>query len=207
MMVAETVTAYADAQNGPGGPGRSHLESWAAELGLSVGEAAEMALAPPARSEYKRQGVTFHAGWPCRLCPPGPPRRISSKLARALQRTWPVRVSGSGRPVVATFRPVVALVTGQLHRWEGWRWWSRPGGCTGSRASPDSAMSHGDAWHRRSPAAGHFALPRECRFRWRGQCDRWYERPHWVRNAGKRDHPAGLNRRRALPGGKTGRCR
>jgi hypothetical protein len=55
MTIAETVTAHPDPQNSTDGR-RLNLESWAAELGLSADEAAEMAAAPLARSQDEGQG-------------------------------------------------------------------------------------------------------------------------------------------------------
>lgn len=49
MTIAEMTAEPADTENGTEG-WQLHLGSWAAELGLSADEAAEMASAPPARS-------------------------------------------------------------------------------------------------------------------------------------------------------------
>jgi hypothetical protein len=71
MTIAETVTKHANAQNAAAGQ-RAHLESWAAELGLSAGKAAEMASAPPARDGDDARGDAEvvpvranHLGSPC----------------------------------------------------------------------------------------------------------------------------------------------
>jgi len=69
MTIAETVATHAD---GAEGCWRPHLESWAAELGLSADEATEMASELPARGGDERQGTaeaaperTNEIGSPC----------------------------------------------------------------------------------------------------------------------------------------------
>jgi hypothetical protein len=107
-------------------------------------------------------------------------------------------------PVVATFRPVMALVTGQLHRPGGVAAMVSTGRLYGFESLAGQRLEPRPRMATQEPGRRPFRIAWECRFRWRGQCDRWYERPRWVRNAGKRDHPAGLNRRRALPAGERG---
>jgi hypothetical protein len=71
MTIAEMAAEHADTQNGAVG-WRLNLASWAAELGLSAAEAAEMASTPPVRGEDETQGAaetvpvrTNEIGSPC----------------------------------------------------------------------------------------------------------------------------------------------
>ena len=58
MTIAETVSATANPPGSAEGRWRPHLESWAAELGLSADAAAEMASAPPAPDRNMGRAAT-----------------------------------------------------------------------------------------------------------------------------------------------------
>lgn len=134
MTIAETVTARPVDQNGGRPLWRPHLESWAAELGLSADEAAEMALAPPDRGEDKRQRTaspapvrTNHVGSLC-------PSWCTSDHAKVqVHMSDPVTSSSPGEPQV------------KIVQWGSGRYHSEPPAVTVFKGAALVQLSHADA--------------------------------------------------------------